>query len=65
MVNQKVQEAVQQSLDSVTNDPDSGIAGVVFVAIDKKGNQIAACPSGKRGLNSKESMSILQRFRRL
>lgn len=57
MVNQKAQEAVQASLDSVTGDPESGIAGIVFVAVDKNGNQIAACPSGKKGLNTDEPMS--------
>lgn len=59
MVNSKAQEAVQRSLDSVTGDPDSGIAGIVFVAIDKNGNQIAACPSGKKGLTSSDPMSLL------
>lgn len=34
MVNQKAQDAVQKSLDSVTGDASSGIAGMVFVAID-------------------------------
>jgi hypothetical protein len=35
MVNAKAQDAVQQSLDSVTGNPDTGVAGLVFVAVDK------------------------------
>lgn len=57
-MNSKAQKAVQQSLDGVTGDPSTGIAGIVFVAIDKKGNQICACPSGKRGLNRDEPMTM-------
>jgi hypothetical protein len=34
MVNQKAQDAIQKSLDSVTGDKSSGIAGIVFVAVD-------------------------------
>jgi len=52
MVNQKAQEAVQKSLDGVTGDKGTGIAGLVFVAVDKEGNDIAACASGKTGLNA-------------
>ncbi|KAK4503729.1 hypothetical protein PRZ48_004644 [Zasmidium cellare] len=57
-MNSKAQKAVQQSLDSVTGDPSTGIAGIVFVAVDKNGNQICACPSGKRGLNRDEPMTM-------
>ena len=49
MVNKQAQQAVQQTLDNVTGDPKTGIAGIVFVAIDKNGDQIAAVPSGKKG----------------
>lgn len=52
MVNQKAQDACQQSLDSVTNDKSSGIAGMVFVAVDKSGDQIAAVPSGRKGVGA-------------
>ncbi|KAK4628592.1 Acyltransferase calJ [Fulvia fulva] len=55
MVNAKAQKACQESLDSVTGDPSTGIAGLVFVAIDKNGEQIAACPSGKKGIGSGSS----------
>ena len=58
MVNQKAQDAVQQSLDSVTGDKSTGIAGMVFVAVDKDGNEICAAPSGKKGIKSKESMTM-------
>lgn len=47
MVNQQAQSAVQASLDSVTGDKNTGIAGLVFVAVDKNGEQIAASASGK------------------
>lgn len=50
MVNQQAQDAVQKSLDSVTGDKSTGIAGLVFVAVDKQGKQIAASASGKKGL---------------
>ncbi|TKA32527.1 hypothetical protein B0A50_01635 [Salinomyces thailandicus] len=52
MVNQKAQDAVQKSLDSVTSDPSTGIPGLVFVAVGKDGKQIAANASGKTGLTS-------------
>lgn len=58
MVNAKAQEAVQKSLDSVTGDKSTGVAGLVFVAVDKNGDEIAASASGKKGLNSKEDMSL-------
>ncbi|KAK3701695.1 hypothetical protein LTR37_015348 [Vermiconidia calcicola] len=58
MVNQKAQDAVQKSLDGVTGDPSTGIAGMVFVAVDKEGNQICAVPSGKKGLNNRDPMSM-------
>jgi len=58
MVNQKAQEAVQKSLDSVTGDKSTGIGGLVFVAVDKDGNELAAHASGKKGLNSKEPMTL-------
>lgn len=52
MVNQKAQDAVQQSLDSVTSNKETGVAGLVFVAIDKNGQQICANASGKRGIGA-------------
>lgn len=52
MVNQKAQDACQKSLDSVTGDKSSGVAGLVFVAVDKSGNEIAACSSGKKGIGA-------------
>ena len=51
MVNQKAQDAVQASLDKVTSDKNTGVAGLVFVAIGKDGKNIAECASGKIGLN--------------
>lgn len=58
MVNKQAQAAVQHTLDAVTGDPMTGIAGIVFVAIDKNGNQIAAVPSGKKGVAHKEPMTL-------
>lgn len=49
MVNEKAQDAIQKSLDSVTSDQTSGIPGLVFVAVDKTGSEIAAVPSGRKG----------------
>lgn len=58
MVNQKAQDAVQKSLDSVTSDPSTGIPGLVFVAVDKNGDEIASHASGKRGLDSDKPMDM-------
>lgn len=58
MVNEKTQDAVQKSLDSVTSDPSTGIAGMVFVAVDKEGKQICAVPSGKKGVNNRGPMTL-------
>ncbi|KAI5358145.1 Putative beta-lactamase/transpeptidase [Septoria linicola] len=58
MVNKQAQQAVQQTLDSVTSDPKAGIAGVVFVAVDKNGDHIAAVPSGKRGIAKSDPMDL-------
>lgn len=52
MVNQRAQDACQKSLDSVTSEKSSGIAGLVFVAVDKNGDQLAAVPSGKKGIGA-------------
>ncbi|KXT04292.1 hypothetical protein AC578_7967 [Pseudocercospora eumusae] len=58
MVNQKAQDAVQQSLDSVTGNKETGVAGIVFVAVDKSGKQICANASGRKGLNSEKPMDL-------
>ena len=58
MVNQKAQDDVQKNLDGVTSDQSTGIAGMVFVAVDKKGEQICAVPSGKKGVNSRDPMDM-------
>jgi len=58
MVNQKAQEAVQKSLDSVTGDKNSGIPGLVFVAVGKDGKEIVAHGSGNTGLTSKKPMTM-------
>ncbi|WPG97451.1 Hypothetical protein R9X50_00022600 [Acrodontium crateriforme] len=62
MVNQEAQEAVQKSLDGVTCDKSTGVAGLVFVAVDRQGNQIAAAASGQKGVGetkgSREPMTL-------
>lgn len=58
MVNQKAQEAVQKNLDGVTGDQSTGIAGIVFVAVDKKGEEICAVPSGKKGVSDRGPMDM-------
>jgi len=50
MVNSKAQEAIQASLDSVTGDKSTGVAGLVFAAVGKDGKPIASVASGKKGL---------------
>lgn len=58
MVNQQAQDAVQKTLDGVTSNSDTGIAGLVFVAVDKQGNEICAVPSGQKGVNHEEKMDL-------
>lgn len=55
---QAAQKTVQDSLDSVTSNKENGIAGLVFVAVDKNGDTITANASGKRGLNSDKPMDM-------
>ncbi|KAF2402912.1 beta-lactamase/transpeptidase-like protein [Trichodelitschia bisporula] len=40
--------AIQASLDAATANPKSGLHGVVFVAVDKNGNELAKATSGTR-----------------
>ncbi|KAK3075987.1 hypothetical protein LTR53_000164 [Teratosphaeriaceae sp. CCFEE 6253] len=58
MVNEKAQKAVQESLDGVTSDSKTGVAGLVFVAIGKDGKQIVASASGNTGLYNREPMTL-------
>lgn len=59
MVNERAQQAVQRSLDSVTgNAEQSGLAGLVFVAVDKNGDEIAAVASGTRGLGVSDPITL-------
>ncbi|KAK5141091.1 beta-lactamase/transpeptidase-like protein [Cryomyces antarcticus] len=57
-LSKKATETIQSSLDGVTSDSKTGISGMVFVAVDKHGKQLAAAASGNRGLNSKEPMTM-------
>lgn len=58
MVNHQARSAVQRNLDSVTGDPSSGIAGIVFVAVGEDGEEIVAVPSGKMGLSHDTAMDL-------
>ena len=58
MVNEKAQAAVQQILDGVTGNKETGVAGLVFAAIDAKGQPLAQVASGKRGLAHNEPMTL-------
>ena len=58
MVNQTAQSSVQSSLDSVTGDKSTGVAGLVFVAVDKNGDEICANASGKKGLNDRTPVDM-------
>jgi CubicO group peptidase (beta-lactamase class C family) len=55
-------KAVQETLDSVTSDANTGIAGLVFAAINKDGEMITANASGNRGLDTKEPMTLETTF---
>ncbi|ETS77279.1 hypothetical protein PFICI_11153 [Pestalotiopsis fici W106-1] len=58
MVNQQAQEAIQKNLDGVTGDAATGIPGLVFVAVGKDGQQIAAVSSGKKGIAHDAPMDL-------
>ncbi|TID13495.1 Transcription initiation factor TFIID subunit 6 [Venturia nashicola] len=51
-------ETIKSSLDSVTSDPKSGLQGLVFVSVDKKGETLVSHASGKRALNSDDPMTM-------
>lgn len=51
-------KAVQETLDGVTSNPDTGVAGLVFAAVNKDGDIITANASGKRGLDTPEPMTL-------
>lgn len=58
-VSTQAQKNVQTSLDSVTsNAKETGVAGMVFIAVDKNGDHIVANASGNRGLNTKKPMDL-------
>lgn len=58
MVNEQAQQAVQKNLDGVTGDQSAGIAGMVFTAVDKKGDAIVEVASGKKGIGNREPMDM-------
>jgi len=58
MASASAQKNVQTSLDSVTSDASKGVPGLVFVAVDKKGDIITANASGHRDMNTKVPMDL-------
>lgn len=55
-------KAVQATLDGVTSNPETGVAGLVFAAINKDGDILTANASGNRGLDTKEPMTLETTF---
>lgn len=59
---EETHKAVQATLDGVTSNAETGVAGLVFAAINKDGDLITANASGNRGLNTKEPMDLETTF---
>lgn len=59
---EETHKAVQATLDGVTSNAETGVAGLVFAAINKDGDLITANASGNRGLNTKEPMNLETTF---
>jgi CubicO group peptidase (beta-lactamase class C family) len=57
MADLKPRDTITTCLNDITRDETNGVAGLVFVAIDKHGEQIAAQASGTIGLDTKEPMT--------
>lgn len=57
-ISAKATETIKSSLDGVTSNPENGLQGLVFVSVDKNGKTLAAHASGKRGLLSKDPMTL-------
>jgi CubicO group peptidase (beta-lactamase class C family) len=57
MASSELHGTIVSSLDKVTSDDATGVAGLVFVAVDKNGKEIAAHASGSVGLDDKETMT--------
>jgi CubicO group peptidase (beta-lactamase class C family) len=57
MADSKLHETIVSSLDRVTNDESTGVASLVFVAVDKHGKEIAAHASGSIGLDNKDKVT--------
>lgn len=53
-----VHKTVQASLDSVTSNSETGIPGLVFVAVNRDGEVITANASGNRSLETKQPMTL-------
>jgi CubicO group peptidase (beta-lactamase class C family) len=51
-------QTVQSSLDHVTSNPDSGIQGLVFIAVDKNGQTLVEHASGKRSFSAAYPMTM-------
>jgi D-alanyl-D-alanine carboxypeptidase len=51
-------DTIQSILDAATADPSSGIPGLAFTAVDKKGTVLTANASGTRGRDSEKAMTV-------
>lgn len=56
--NARTAETIQSALDAATSDRTYGVPGLVFVAVDRNGNQLAANTSGVRSLETKAPMTL-------
>jgi CubicO group peptidase (beta-lactamase class C family) len=51
-------DTVQSIVDAATANPDSGIPGLAFTAVNKNGTILSANASGNRGKDSQEAMTV-------
>jgi CubicO group peptidase (beta-lactamase class C family) len=54
----KVIQSLKQSIDNSCKDPRADIPGTSVVVVGKDGKELFAHAAGKRGLNSKEDMTL-------
>jgi hypothetical protein len=58
-------DKVKSVLDGVVKEGATGINGLVFVAVDRKGETLVEHASGTRSVNSKEPMDMDTTFCKL
>lgn len=57
-VSAQATQQVAAILDGVTSKPDSGVPGMVFVSVDKKGQTLVNHASGNIGLDTQKPMTL-------